>query len=127
VRRTDAASTWCHLVGVLSHDDLVAAGVHLILVPKKPQPGESRPYATLDELTARARSSSGRHARALEDVRQGAESRPETILRLVMVRAGLPEPELNVDIFSASGRFLERGDTLFRAFRVIAEYDGEQH
>jgi hypothetical protein len=118
-------------VGVLSHDDLVAAGVHLILVPKKPQHGESRPYATLDELTARARSCSGRHARALrralEDVRQGAESRAEAILRLVMVRAGLPEPELKVDIFSASGRFLGRGETLFRAFRVIAEYDGEQH
>jgi hypothetical protein len=128
---TDPASTWCHLAGVLSHDDLVAAGDHLILIPKRPQPGESWPYATLEELTARARSYSGRHARALRralaDVRQGAESRPETILRLVMVRAGLPEPELNVDIFSASGRFLGQGDTLFRRFRVIAEYDGEQH
>jgi hypothetical protein len=76
-------------------------------------------------------SYTGRHARtarqAVLDIRQGAESRPETILRLVMVRAGLPEPELNVDIFSASGLFLGRGDTLFRDFRVIVEYDGEQH
>jgi hypothetical protein len=128
---TDAASTWCHLAGVLSHNDLVAAADHLVLVPKKPQPGESRPYATIHELADRARAYRGRHARALrralEDVRQGAESRPETILRLVMVNAGLPEPELNVDIFSASGRFLGRGDMLFRSFRVIAEYDGEQH
>lgn len=128
---TDASSTWCHLAGVLSHDDLVAAADHLILVPKKPQPGETRPYATLEELTDRAQSYSGRHARALRsalaDARQGAESRPETILRLIMVRAGLPEPELNVEIFSRSGRFLGRADSLFRDFRVIAEYDGEQH
>ncbi|WP_374946432.1 hypothetical protein [Agreia sp.] len=128
---TDAASTWCHLAGVLSHDDLVAAGDHLILVPKKPQAGEARPYATLEQLTERAHSYTGRHARAarraLQDIREGAESRPETILRLAMVRAGLPEPELNVDIFSASGQFLGRGDSLFRDFRVIAEYDGEQH
>jgi hypothetical protein len=116
---------------VLTHDDLVAAGDHLILVPKKPQPGEVRPYATLEQLTDRARSYTGRHARAarraLLDIRQGAESRPETILRLIMRRAGLPEPELNVEIFTASGKFLGRGDTLFRDFRVIAEYDGEQH
>jgi hypothetical protein len=128
---TDAASTWCHLAGVLSHDDLVAAGDHLVLVPKRHQPGEDRPYATVTQLADRAQSYTGRHARtaprAVLDIRQGAESRPETILRLVMVRAGLPEPELNVDIFSASGLFLGRGDTLFRDFRVIVEYDGEQH
>ncbi|WP_139368793.1 hypothetical protein [Agreia bicolorata] len=128
---TDAASTWCHLAGVLSHDDLVAAADHLILVPKRASPGEVRPYATLTQLTDRAYGYTGRHARALRralaDVRQGAESRPETILRLHMVRAGLPEPELNVDIFSASGTFLGRADSLFRDFRVIAEYDGEQH
>jgi hypothetical protein len=128
---TDAVSTWIHLAGVLSHDELVAAADHLILVPAKPQPGEMRPYATLAELHDRVQAYRGRHARALRtalvDVRQGSESRPETILRLIMIRAGLPEPELNVDIFSRSGRFLGRGDALFREFRVIAEYDGEQH
>ena len=130
-RVSDAASTWCHLAGVLSHDDLVAAADHLILVPKKRQPGETRPYATIEQLIDRVQSYSGRHAqaarRAVLDIRQGAESRPETILRLHMMRAGLPEPELNVDIFSESGTFLGRGDSLFRDFRVIAEYDGEQH
>ena len=130
-RVTDAASTWCHLAGALSHDDLVAAGDHLILVPKKAQPGEARPYVTIEQLTDRVKSYSGRHAkaarRALLDIRQGAESRPESILRLHMMRAGLPEPELNVDVFSASGTFLGRADSLFRDFRVIAEYDGEQH
>lgn len=130
-RVTDPASTWCHLAGVLSHDDLVAAGDHLILMPKKAQRGETRPYATIEQLADRVQSYSGRHARAarlaLLDLRQGAESRPETILRLHMMRAGLPEPELNVDVFSTSGTFLGRGDGVFRQFKVLAEYDGEQH
>ena len=43
------------------------------------------------------------------------------------MRAGLPEPEVGVDIYDANGRFLGRADQLFRQWKVISEYDGEQH
>ena len=66
-------------------------------------------------------------ARALELVRPGAESRPETLLRLLLVDDGLPEAELNVAVYSKDGEFLARVDMLYRAFRVAVEYDGDQH
>jgi hypothetical protein len=37
--------------------------------------------------------------------------------------AGLPEPEVNPDIRNASGRFVGRGDLVYRRWRVIVEYD----
>jgi hypothetical protein len=130
-RVADAASTWCHLAGELRHDDLVAAGDHLVLVPKKQDPHDIRPYATFEELSARVGAYSGRHARAarraLLEIRQGAESRPESILRLTLVRGGLPEPDLNLDITDARGRWLGRADLVYRRFKVIVEYDGELH
>jgi very-short-patch-repair endonuclease len=43
-----------------------------------------------------------------------------------MIRSGLPEPELNPRLYRA-GRFLARADLVYRAQRVIVEYDGEKH
>lgn len=59
-------------------------------------------------------------------VRAGAESWRESWLRLCVVLSGLPEPELQVEI-RHQGRFVGRVDGLFRAQRVVLEYDGEQH
>jgi G:T-mismatch repair DNA endonuclease (very short patch repair protein) len=68
-----------------------------------------------------------RAAAALERIREGAESRPETLVRLALVDAGLPEPEVNVDIHDEAGRFLGRGDLVYRRWRLVVEYDGDQH
>ncbi len=57
----------------------------------------------------------------------GAESPKETELRLMLLRAGLPEPELNIDILSESGVFIARGDIAYRWCRLLVEYDGSQH
>lgn len=51
----------------------------------------------------------------------------ETLLRLLLVRAGLPEPELNQELFDARGRWIGRFDMVHREARVIVEYDGDQH
>lgn len=97
LRLIDAASAWCQLAAVLNHRDLVAAGDHLVLRPWIAG-ADRRPFVTLSELAARAAgygAPGGRAARvAMADVREGAESRPESHLRLLLVDAGLPEPEL---------------------------------
>jgi very-short-patch-repair endonuclease len=49
------------------------------------------------------------------------------MLRLLLVRAGLPEPEVNGEIRDARGVFVAFGDLLFRAYRVLVEYDGGGH
>ncbi|SDY54747.1 DUF559 domain-containing protein [Herbiconiux ginsengi] len=129
-RVVDAASAWCQLGTVLDHDDLVAAADHLVLRPRRPKT-DDRPFVSLAELTQRAESFTGRGGRALRaaiaDVREGSASRPESHLRLLLGRAGLPEPELNQNVFDASGNWIACVDLLYRAERVVVEYDGEQH
>ncbi|MCJ1683490.1 DUF559 domain-containing protein [Rathayibacter sp. VKM Ac-2928] len=76
------------------------------------------------------RGHEGRGARAvrhaLELVREGAESRRETLLRLALAAAGLPEPELQAELVDADGR-IGRVDLLFRRWRVVVEYEGDHH
>ena len=51
----------------------------------------------------------------------------ESVVRLLLFDGGLAVPEVNANIYDAFGRFLARADLLFRAARVIVEYDGDQH
>jgi hypothetical protein len=128
---SDAVTTWLALAPLLDVDDLVAIADHIVLEPVVLDPRDPRPYASMGELVRRVEGFHGRGARkaasAVRHVRCGAESRPETLLRLLLVRAGLPEPEVNVDVHDATGAFLGRADLVFREWRVIVEYDGEQH
>jgi len=68
-----------------------------------------------------------RARRAALLVRAGSESPRETDVRLALLDAGLPEPELNVDIHDHRGRFVARGDLVYRTFGVLVEYDGWHH
>ncbi|HZQ33083.1 MAG TPA: DUF559 domain-containing protein [Mycobacterium sp.] len=75
------------------------------------------------EIAARYTGARGirrlRSALALADA--GAESPPETRLRLLLVRSGLPRPVTQVKV----GR--RRVDIGYPEFMVGVEYDGEQH
>lgn len=51
----------------------------------------------------------------------------ETDLRWWLYRGGLPEPEVNVDIYDDHGHGLARGDLVYRQQKVLVEYDGWQH
>jgi Protein of unknown function (DUF559) len=67
-----------------------------------------------------------RARRAMVWVRERVESPRETILRLMIVFARLPEPEPNVtlgDEYAPIGR----PDLIFRRYRVLVEYDGLYH
>ncbi|MBC9225590.1 DUF559 domain-containing protein [Aeromicrobium sp. 636] len=68
-----------------------------------------------------------RARRAMEWVRDGSASPQESRVRLELVRAGLPEPELNALITDRHGGFLAYGDLVYRAERLVVEYDGWQH
>jgi very-short-patch-repair endonuclease len=127
---SDAAATWLSLAPHHSMRELVVAGDHFILDPEVLDPLDVRPYATLEQLRERTQSYHGvgkpRASEALGLIRQGAESRPETLLRLLIRDAQLPEPAVNPIIYSA-GRRIGRADLVFSEFRVIVEYDGDQH
>ncbi|NUR81475.1 MAG: hypothetical protein HOQ21_13650 [Dermatophilaceae bacterium] len=63
---------------------------------------------------------------ALTWVRVGSESPGETRTRLVLVRAGLPEPELNATVYASSGRWLGRPDMRWVKQRLLLEYQGRE-
>lgn len=63
---------------------------------------------------------------ALPNVRLGSRSAMETRSRLMVVRAGLPEPEMNLELYSPSGKWLGMGDLGWKEQRVVGEYQGVQ-
>ncbi len=117
------------LARVLRPNDLVAAGDHLIHVPRFAEPG--RPWTTVEELAAfaarggdRKGSPAARHA--IRFVRPGVESPQETRLRLLLLRAGLPEPICGYELRGPLGR-IGWFDLAWPELRVLGEYDGDQH
>jgi very-short-patch-repair endonuclease len=56
-----------------------------------------------------------------------AESAMETRLRMLLVLARLPRPEVQVSIDDDEGRFLGRPDLFYRRQRLAIEYDGGNH
>jgi len=131
VRMTDAATTWSQLAAMLSLDDLVAAGDY-ILTGRAPVGGPG-PYATRTMLAAAAeryRGSLGaaRLREALPLIRFGPLSRRETLLRLRIVRAGLPEPRINLPVPEARhDGYVPWIDLAYPEFRVGIEYEGDHH
>lgn len=121
LRLEDPARAWVQLAHEWPFDAMVAAGDFLV--------ARRRPLVALEDL--RAEAAWARRERvlgaALDAVRVGSESPEETRLRLLLLRGGLPEPELNVDILDDAGRFLGRGDLVFPRWKVLVEYDGRQH
>ncbi len=68
-----------------------------------------------------------RFRRALDLAEPDAESAMETRLRMLLVRARLPRPEVQVSIHDDRGHFLGRPDLLYRRQRLAIEYDGGTH
>lgn len=131
LRTVDPATLFCQLGTSLPLPDLVAVGDALVLRPAYPEPGADRPWVSLDQLSERVDMYRGRGKtkarKAFTLIRPGAESRPETLLRLAIVEAGLPEPEVNPTMRGAPMRPLGRGDLVYRRWRVLVEYDGDHH
>lgn len=112
--------TWAQLGAVLRREDLVAAGDWALMQ------GETSP--DLDEAARRARRRGAVNLReAVDLIRPGVESPRETIVRLLLVDAGLPEPRINWVLRTPEGVFVARLDLAYPDQRVAVEYDGRQH
>lgn len=87
-----------------------------------------REGATHEELLAQLVPGSRRVRRARELVdlaRPGAESPPESWVRLVLHDAGVPAPELQY-VVRSSGRFVARLDMAWPIVKLYLEYDGRE-
>jgi hypothetical protein len=60
-------------------------------------------------------------------VRKGVDSPMETRLRMLIVLAGLPEPQVNVRLVHEDGTWRRRFDLCYARIRLVVEYDGRHH
>ena len=128
---TAYADTWFHLADDLPVDLLVAVGDRL--VRSRPQWGEEAlaSRAALAECLQRQRGRRGvvkaRAAHAL--VRDGADSPQETALRLALLDAGLPEPELQIELRDPEfpSRNPATADLGYRRWKIAVQYEGAGH
>lgn len=129
---TTPARTWADLAPELAVEDLVILADHLLRHPRRGLEGRSAPYATVPELMALVDRLAGRRGitrarEALARARIGADSLQETRLRLALVDAGLPEPEVNRPIELDHGRLLHTPDLQYKDYRITIEYEGAHH
>jgi hypothetical protein len=88
-------------------------------------------FAPAELLARRAAEPGARGSRrlveavALADPR--AESPPETRLRVALVRAGLPRPEVQFPVLDEYGFELARADLAYPSAKLAIEYDGSTH
>ncbi|GAA4184024.1 hypothetical protein GCM10022288_04190 [Gryllotalpicola kribbensis] len=119
-----AAELWCELARFLTVDELIAAGDRML--SDKPVMLTTRRHLE----RALAAHGAGRGVRtlreALPQLRENVWSPRETWARLVIVRAGLPEPARNERIHGPDGKLIAIGDLVYRRWKVLVEYEGER-
>lgn len=118
---TSPGMTFMHLAVVLDLVKLTAFGDMLV----------KRRVITAEELVSYANAWSHHGARAgrlaAAYVRPRVDSVPESNLRLLMVLAGLPEPEINPWVLDENGEKKYRLDLAYTLVKLAIEYDGRWH
>lgn len=120
VPATTPVDTFLDLADGLDLVDLVILGDSLV------RKGRTTREELVDAATT-VRRGRRKAARAAGLVRAVVDSAMETRLRLLIVLAGLPEPEVCIEIRSPAGDLLRRIDMGYRSHRLGIEYDGRQH
>lgn len=131
IRVSGPARTWLDLAHELPLRYLVAMGDQLIRVPRPELEFRSTPFAHTDGLRLLIRQHPNmkgvEKARlALDEMRVGSDSFPETFLRLALADAHLPEPELQLRL-DPDDPWSPAADLGFRKHRIAVQYDGEHH
>ncbi|MGY4721373.1 hypothetical protein [Naumannella huperziae] len=122
VRMTSPTQTFLDLAARLDLVDLVVLGDSLV------RRRGIDPARLVEAARDMGRGRGGVNARrAAALVRRGVDSPGETRLRLLLVLAGLPEPEINIELRDAHGAVRRRLDLGHRAERLALEYDGRHH
>lgn len=121
IRVSMPTQMFVELASILSLVDLVVVGDALA----------RREWVTPQQLVDVSRESTSKHAdaarRAAAYVRTEVDSPMETKLRMLIVLAGLPEPEVNHKVRDESGRVIMRFDLSYPDLKLVIEYDGKQH
>ncbi|TDD69874.1 DUF559 domain-containing protein [Jiangella aurantiaca] len=113
--------TFAHLAATWRLDDLVTLGDAIVR-------HWTTPERLHDEIAALTRRRGIVRAReALRLIRPGVDSPMETRVRLLIVDAGLPCPEVGLNVVDETGAWLARPDLSYPKLRIAIEYDGDHH
>ncbi|WP_460938478.1 hypothetical protein [Phycicoccus ginsengisoli] len=137
---TSLPDTWVDLGELaepgMSLDDLViVADAVATRLAGPPGPGEAdddlrgRGRAELERVLASRTRPRGKRllTEALDLARAPVRSPMETRARLMFLRAGFPEPEVNGVVLDGDGFWMLEGDLVWREQRVVGEYQGRDH
>lgn len=116
--------TWLQLGAVLALDDLIIAADGIVRRKRRLATVEQLHAAT---LSAYRRPGLRRLRQALIEVRAGTDSPQETRARLIIVRAGLPEPVIGCKVYNQNGDFIGTPDLWYPKYRIALEYEGDGH
>ena len=119
-----AVTSWCQLALTLSHEELIIAADGLL--------ARQNPVATMGILRRAVVDWRGKRGyqnllEAMPLVRERTDSARETMLRLLILRSGMPEPIVNAPIRSRTGHVVAHADLAYPEFNLVLEYDGDQH
>lgn len=129
---TDPETTWCQLAVFLSKEDLVAAGDYLVSGTRLTGGARTEPLSSILLLKAAVKRRRGgrgatKLAWAISHLRIGVDSRPESLTRLLLVAAGIPEPAINAPTLVDGGRLTLHADLTWEQWKVVLEYEGDDH
>jgi len=115
----------------MSPNDLVAAG-DFIISGLRTTTGREQPLASVADLRSAATRNRGkRGARAvrwaLPLLRSPVDSRPESLLRLLLIASGFPEPIVNDATLVENGALVLHPDLKWPQWRIVFEYEGDGH
>lgn len=129
---TTPARTWLDLAVELGEEFRIALGDQLI---RRPRPelehGRNQPMATVSDLRELLDShvwmkGVGLARSALEHLRIGADSVPESLLRQAIIAAGMPEPELQISLRPLDP-YSPSGDMGYTQLKLVIQYEGAHH
>lgn len=131
LRWASHGDAWFHLAVELDRDALVAVGDRLVRSHERrgivPLAAPRHLRAALERHAGEVGIGRAREALAL--VREGADSPAETELRLALLGAGLPEPDLQIELWDPaySSRHPASADLGYRRWRIALHYEGKTH
>jgi hypothetical protein len=133
LRVASPASAWAMLARELTLRELVIVGDALVRVPRDDR-GTLLPSSRLSSIArlyeaARTGQRKGRAKllEALSMIRAGSASPLESEYRMDAASAGLPAPELDVEIRADDGSLLGISEIVYRDQRTIVEIEGDHH
>ncbi len=131
IRMSTPARTWLDLASKLTLTDAVVLGDQLLRIPRPAFEEREAPWNVRSELAALLSGHPNlpgvvRAREALQLMRVGADSPPETKLRLSMMDFGLPEPDRQVRV-DPDDRWSPAADLGYPRQRLAIQYDGGVH